>query len=66
MRGPVAIFLTTTTIELDEELANRCIVLGVDEERSQTRAIHARQRERETLAICPSSTPGVEDAAVVG
>ncbi|HXV05254.1 MAG TPA: toprim domain-containing protein, partial [Solirubrobacterales bacterium] len=49
VRGPVAIFLTTTTIELDEELANRCIVLGVDEEREQTRAIHARQRERETL-----------------
>lgn len=49
VRGPVAIFLTTTTIELDEELLNRCIVLGVDEERSQTQAIHARQRERETL-----------------
>jgi DNA primase len=49
VRGPVAIFLTTTTIELDEELLNRCIVLGIDEERSQTRAIHARQRERETL-----------------
>jgi DNA primase len=49
VRGPVAIFLTTTTIELDEELANRCIVVGVDEERSQTRAIHRRQRERETL-----------------
>jgi DNA primase catalytic core len=49
VRGPVAIFLTTTTIEIDEELLNRCIVLGVDEERSQTRAIHARQRERETL-----------------
>lgn len=37
------------TPELDEELLNRCIVLGVDEERSQTRAIHAHQRERETL-----------------
>lgn len=49
VRGPVAIFLTTTTIEIDEELLNRCIVVGVDEERSQTRAIHARQRERETL-----------------
>lgn len=49
VRGPVAIFLTTTTIELDEELANRCIVLGVDEERSQTQAIHRYQRERETL-----------------
>jgi len=49
VRGPVAIFLTTTTIEIDEELLNRCIVLGVDEEREQTRAIHRRQRERETL-----------------
>jgi DNA primase len=49
VRGPVAIFLTTTTIDVDEELLNRCIVLGVDEEREQTRAIHERQRERETL-----------------
>jgi DNA primase catalytic core len=50
VRGPVAIFLTTTTIDVDEELLNRCVVLSVDEEREQTRAIHARQRERETLA----------------
>ena len=49
MRGPVAIFLTTTTIDVDEELLNRCVVLSVDEEREQTRAIHERQRERETL-----------------
>lgn len=49
VRGPVAIFLTTTTIDVDEELLNRCIVLSVDEERDQTRAIHERQRERETL-----------------
>jgi hypothetical protein len=28
---------------------NRCLVLSVDEEREQTRAIHARQREQETL-----------------
>jgi DNA primase catalytic core len=49
VRGPVAIFLTTTTIEVDEELLNRCVVLSVDEERSQTRAIHERQRQRETL-----------------
>jgi DNA primase catalytic core len=47
--GPVAIFLTTTAIDVDEELLNRCIVLSVDEEREQTRAIHERQRERETL-----------------
>ncbi len=49
VRGPVAIFLTTTTIDVDEELLNRCVVLSVDEEREQTRAIHDRQRERETL-----------------
>lgn len=49
VKGPVAIFLTTTAVDVDEELLNRCIVLSVDEEREQTRAIHARQRERETL-----------------
>ncbi len=27
VRGPVAIFLTTTTIDVDEELLNRCVVL---------------------------------------
>ena len=47
--GPVAIFLTTTAVDVDEELLNRCIVLSVDEDREQTRAIHQRQRERETL-----------------
>jgi hypothetical protein len=49
VEGPVMIFLTTTAIEVDEELLNRCIVLTVDEGREQTRAIHERQREAETL-----------------
>jgi DNA primase len=49
VRGPVALFLTTTAIDVDEELLNRCLVLAVSEEREQTRAIHQRQRERETL-----------------
>ena len=49
VEGPVMIFLTTTAIEIDEELLNRCIVLSVDEGRSQTEAIHARQRSRRTL-----------------
>ena len=49
VQGPVMIFLTTTAIEMDEELLNRCIVLTVDEEREQTRAIHRLQRERQTL-----------------
>jgi hypothetical protein len=49
VEGPVMIFLTTTAIEIDEELLNRCLVLTVDEEREQTQAIHARQREAESL-----------------
>ena len=49
VRGPVAIFLTTTAVDVDEELLNRCMVLSVDEDREQTREIHDRQRERETL-----------------
>ena len=49
VRGPVAILLTTTAIDVDEELLNRCLVLSVDEERAQTRAIHERQRQAETL-----------------
>lgn len=49
VQGPVALFLTTTAIDVDEELLNRCLVLSVDEEREQTQAIHQRQRERETL-----------------
>lgn len=49
VEGPVMIFLTTTAIDLDEELLNRCLVLSVDEAREQTRAIHRLQRERRTL-----------------
>jgi DNA primase catalytic core len=49
VEGPVMIFLTTTAIEIDEELLNRCVVLTVDEDRRQTRAIHKLQRERQTL-----------------
>ncbi len=47
--GPAAIFLTTTAIDVDEELLNRCLVLTVDEGREQTRAIHGRQRAAQTL-----------------
>ena len=49
VKGPVMIMLTTTAIDLDEELMNRCIVLTVDESREQTRAIHVLQRQRETV-----------------
>jgi len=47
--GPVALLLTTTAIDVDEELLNRCVVLTVDEDRDQTRAIHAAQRAGQTL-----------------
>ena len=50
VEGPVMIFLTTTEMEIDEELLNRCIVLTVNEDREQTQAIHRIQRESQTLA----------------
>ena len=49
VEGPVMIFMTTTAIDLDDELLNRCLVLAVDEDREQTKAIHHLQREAETL-----------------
>lgn len=49
VEGPVMIMLTTTAVELDEELVNRALVLTVDETQAQTRAIHQRQRARRTL-----------------
>ena len=49
VEGPVMILLTTTAVEIDEELLNRCIVLTVNEDREQTRAIHDNQRTAETL-----------------
>ena len=50
VEGPVMIFLTTTAMEIDEELLNRCLVLTVDEDRGQTQAIHERQRAARELA----------------
>ena len=47
--GPVALLMTTTAAELDDELANRLLVLAVDEGRAQTRAVQAAQRDAETL-----------------
>ena len=49
VEGPVMILTTTTAIDIDEELLNRCLVLSVDESREQTRAIHNAQRQAETL-----------------
>lgn len=49
VKGPTAIVLTTTAIDVDEELLNRCLVLTVDEDRAQTQAIHHAQRQAQTL-----------------
>ncbi len=49
VEGPTQLFLTTTAAQVDEELLNRCLVLTVDEEREQTRAIHEKQKEKQTL-----------------
>ena len=49
VEGPVAIVFTTTSIDIDEELMNRCLVLTVDESKEQTERIHELQREARTI-----------------
>lgn len=49
VEGPVMLMMTTTAIDIDEELMNRCLVLSVNETREQTEAIHQMQRKRQTL-----------------
>lgn len=49
VKGPVMLMLTTTAIDIDEELLNRCLVLTINESREQTEAIHALQRHKQTL-----------------
>lgn len=46
VKGPVALLLTTTALDVDEELLSRCIVLAADESREHTKAIHREQRRR--------------------
>ncbi len=36
VKGPVMLMLTTTAIDVDEELLNRCLVLTINESREQT------------------------------
>lgn len=49
VQGPVQLLLTTTRLDVDPELANRCLVLSVDESPRQTAAIHEQQRQQQTL-----------------
>ena len=50
VEGPSQIMLTTTAMDIDEELVNRCLVLTVDETKTQTDAIQVRQRTARTLS----------------
>lgn len=50
VEGPVMLCLTTTAIDIDEELLNRCLVLTINESAEQTAAIQQKQREARTLA----------------
>jgi hypothetical protein len=46
--GPVALLMTTTSTSIDPELENRLVVLGVDEDPRQTKAIIMAQRRNAT------------------
>jgi len=41
VQGPVALVMTTTSLKVDPELMNRCLVINVDESPAQTAAIQS-------------------------
>jgi Fe2+ transport system protein FeoA len=47
--GPIALVMTTTATDVDPELENRLVVLGIDEDAAQTQAIVEAQRRSATL-----------------
>jgi hypothetical protein len=47
--GPIALVMTTTSTDIDPELENRMVVLGVDEDAVQTQAIVEAQRRAVTV-----------------
>jgi hypothetical protein len=49
VKGPVALMITTTEVELDYETSNRFVTLTIDESREMTEKILKKQRELETL-----------------
>lgn len=58
VQGPVMLCLTTTAIDIDEELLNRCLVLTINETAEQTLAIQQRQRQARTLAGLQAKVKG--------
>jgi len=49
VKGPVALMLTTTGVDMDFETQNRFITLTIDESKGMTERILTQQREGETL-----------------
>lgn len=49
VKGPVSLFLTTTSASIDNEMATRFLQLTIDESREQTQNILEHQRKLETL-----------------
>jgi len=49
VKGPVSLFLTTTSASVDSEMASRFLQLTIDESREQTQNILHQQRVLETL-----------------
>jgi hypothetical protein len=49
VKGPVALMLTTTSVDMDFETQNRFLTLTIDESKGMTERILAAQREGETL-----------------
>jgi hypothetical protein len=47
--GPIALVMTTTASDIDPELENRLVVLGIDEAAAQTQAIVDAQRRSASL-----------------
>jgi len=49
VEGPICLLFSTTSVALDEELMNRCLVLTINESEDQTRKIHNLQRYNRTI-----------------
>ncbi|MFC1617466.1 CHC2 zinc finger domain-containing protein [Candidatus Margulisiibacteriota bacterium] len=48
--GPVAVMVSTTSPELEAELASRTLIISIDESKNQTSLIHQSQRMARTFA----------------
>jgi DNA primase len=50
VKGPLAVMLTTTRTDFDQETMSRFLVVTVDESSEMTAKIHEKQRDQDTLA----------------